>query len=349
MNLLDETVENSNLMAAGEKMVGEMGADEPRSSGDEYTHVAQLYNVCFPSTLQSLRSPCGRSSWFYRKDVSSLFCLNARRRVTAATRSRQERPLLRVTRMSNQQRLQQHVDQLGPWFHNLSLQGIPTAPRHYLGDFPSNFYRLFANTLPNDLSGWSVLDIGCNAGFYSFEMKRRGAASVLGIDSDEKYLAQARFAATVLHQDVQFKRMSVYDVAELGRRFDLVIFMGVFYHLRHPLLALDLLRRFCVGRLLIFQTLQRGSDEVGDVKDDYEFTDATPFHQPDFPRMQFIEGSYAHDASNWWIPNRAASLAMLRAAGFEIIDHPVSEVYLCRPVGGVAVELPRPFAGETRG
>ena len=249
----------------------------------------------------------------------------------------------------SERQTQQRVNQLGPWFHNLSLHGVSTAPTHYLGDFPSNFFRFFADTLPSDLSGWSVLDIGCNAGFYSFEMKRRGAARVLGIDSDAKCLAQARFAATVLNQDVEFKEISVYDVADLDDRFDLVLFMGVFYHLRHPLLALDLLRKFCVGRLLVFQTMQRGSDEVGIVKDDYEFADATPFHQPDLPRMQFIEASYAHDMSNWWIPNRAASEAMLRAAGFEIVAHPVSEVYLCRPVGDGTVDLPRAFAGGARG
>ncbi len=66
---------------------------------------------------------------------------------------------------------------LGPWFHNLHLpDGRQTAPGHPLGDFPSFKWRELAPSLPQDLTGWSALDIGCNAGFYSFELARRGAA-----------------------------------------------------------------------------------------------------------------------------------------------------------------------------
>ena len=77
---------------------------------------------------------------------------------------------------------------LGPWFHNMELRGVPTAPDHFLGDYPGVKFRGFAEVLPADLSGKTVLDIGCNGGFYSIEMKRRGAARVLGIDFDEDYL-----------------------------------------------------------------------------------------------------------------------------------------------------------------
>ncbi len=109
----------------------------------------------------------------------------------------------------------------------------------------------------------SVLDIGCNAGFYSLEMKRRGAARVLGIDTDERYLRQARFAAEVTGLEVEFARLPVWDVAALGERFDLVIFMGVLYHLRHPLLALDLIHEHVAKDLLLFQSDAAG--EQGDL------------------------------------------------------------------------------------
>jgi tRNA (mo5U34)-methyltransferase len=68
--------------------------------------------------------------------------------------------------------------------HNLELAGIATAPNHFLGDYPAFKFRGFADALPADLRGCTVLDIGCNAGFYTFEMKRRGADRVVGIDSD---------------------------------------------------------------------------------------------------------------------------------------------------------------------
>ena len=89
------------------------------------------------------------------------------------------------------------VRELGPWFHNMDLRGVRTAPDHFLGDYPAVKWRGFAHAIPADLQGASVLDIGCNGGFYALEMKRCGAGRVVAIDADEDYLAQARFAAEV--------------------------------------------------------------------------------------------------------------------------------------------------------
>ena len=111
------------------------------------------------------------------------------------------------------ERVRQRAAELGPWFHNMELAGVWTAPDHFLGDFPAVKWRSFADAIPADLTGKTVLDIGCNGGFYSMEMKRRGAARVLGIDFDADYLAQARFAAEIEGLDIEFRQMSVYDVA----------------------------------------------------------------------------------------------------------------------------------------
>jgi tRNA (mo5U34)-methyltransferase len=235
------------------------------------------------------------------------------------------------------------VRELGDWFHNLDLGGVRTAPDHFLGDYPMVKWRRFAHAIPDDLSGKSVLDVGCNGGFYSIEMKRRGAARVVGIDSDERYLAQARFAAEVCGADVELRHLDVYDVAELGTTFDVVLFMGVLYHLRHPLLALDLLREHVVGETLVFQSLLRGSPAVEPVAADYPFAEQELFLRPSFPRLHFIEQRYAGDPTNWWFPNRAGAEAMLRAAGFAIVEQPEDEVFVCRPVArpsAVAAALP---------
>jgi tRNA (mo5U34)-methyltransferase len=222
------------------------------------------------------------------------------------------------------------IHELGDWFQNMELGGVWTAPDHFLGDYPAIKWSAFRDAVPADLTGKSVLEIGCNAGFYSFEMKRRGAARVLGIDSDSGYLAQARFAAEVSGLNVEFREMSVYDVAQLRERFDLVLFMGVLYHLRHPLLALDLIHEHVARDLMIFQSMQRGSKEVVRVEQDYPFSETGVFEQPGYPLMYFVEERYSQDPTNWWIPNRACAEAMLRSAGFDIIDHPEEEVYMCR-------------------
>jgi tRNA (mo5U34)-methyltransferase len=226
--------------------------------------------------------------------------------------------------------IRERVEQLGPWFHNLDLDGVATAPDHFLGDYPRTKFRHFAAAIPADLSGKSVLDIGCNAGFYSLEMKRRGAARVLGIDFDEAYLAQARFAAEVEGAEIEFRRLSVYDVAALGEKFDIVIFMGVLYHLRHPLLALDLIREHVAADLMLFQSMQRGCEEVMPLAENYPFWTAELFEQAGYPKLHFVENRYSDDPTNWWIPNRACAEAMLRSAGFSILSHPEAEVYLCR-------------------
>jgi tRNA (mo5U34)-methyltransferase len=235
-----------------------------------------------------------------------------------------------MTAHLSSQEIRERVDALGPWFHNLDLDGVSTAPGHFLGDYPAVKWKRFAAALPADLTGRTVLDIGCNAGFYSTEMKRRGAARVLGIDSDEDYLAQARFAAEVNEMDIEFRRMSVYDVGAIGETFDVVLFLGVLYHLRHPLLALDLIREHVAGDLLVFQSMQRGSAEIEPLAEDYDFWRTDLFDRPSYPKLHFVERRYAGDPTNWWIPNRACMEAMLRSAGFSIAGHPEDEVYICR-------------------
>jgi tRNA (mo5U34)-methyltransferase len=237
--------------------------------------------------------------------------------------------------------IERRVRELGQWFHNLDLRGVKTAPDHFLGDYPALKWRRFAHALPSDLRGRTVLDVGCNAGFYAIELKKRGADRVVAIDSDPDYLDQARFAAEVSGVDLELFELSVYDVGLLGERFDIVLFLGVLYHLRHPLLALDLIHEHVARDLLVFQSMHRGSAEAEPLEADYAFTEVEVFDRPGFPKLHFIEQRYASDPTNWWAPNRACSQAMLRSAGFTIVAHPEEEVFICRrrerPGGSCAV------------
>lgn len=230
----------------------------------------------------------------------------------------------------NTTEISQRIRAMGKWFHNLNLNGVFTAPDHFLGDFPNIKWKSICKEIPASLKGMSVLDIGCNGGFYSIEMKRRGADYVLGIDVDDRYLNQARFAAETLGTEIEFRKCSVYELDSISGQFDYVIFMGVFYHLRYPLLGLDLAVKKVAGKL-IFQSMLRGSGETQPLAADYSFWHKDIFLDPTFPAMFFIEKEYCSDPTNWWIPNRSAAEAMLRSAGLEILSHPEDETWICEP------------------
>jgi len=221
---------------------------------------------------------------------------------------------------------------LGPWFHNLHLpDGRRTAPEHPLGDFPAFKWRQLEQALPRDLHGWTALDVGCNAGFYSFELARRGA-KVLGVDADERYLRQARWARAQLGLDdrVELRRMQVYDLLSLRERFDLVLFLGVLYHLRYPLLALDAVARRA-RRLVAVQTLTTPDSSPVDPPTDLSLDERERLRDAGWPALAFVERSLAGDPTNWWVPNEACAEAMLRSAGLQIVARPGHELWVCRP------------------
>jgi tRNA (mo5U34)-methyltransferase len=161
-------------------------------------------------------------------------------------------------------------------------------------------------------------------------MKQRGASRVVSIDSDPVYLKQAQFAAQATEYDIECCLLDVYNVAQLKEKFDIVLFMGVLYHLRYPLLALDLLYEHVVKDTLVFQSMIRGSRTVATLKENYPFSETEVFQREGFPVMHFVERRYADDPTNWWVPNRACVEAMLRSAGFEIVEHPEEEIFICR-------------------
>ena len=224
------------------------------------------------------------------------------------------------------------IASLAPWFHNLHLpDGEQTAPDHPLGDFPQVKWRQIEPYVAADLHGQRVLDIGCNAGFYSFELARRGA-NVVAIDIDPHYLRQANWAAERfgLQGRIHFHQASVYDLAGSGQCFDIVWFLGVLYHLRHPLLALDILHELTVQQMFL-QTMTMPGDMVVSPPAAIGLEQRTELTQRGWPCMAFIERELAEDPTNWWAPNHACVEAMLRSAGFRVSARPGHEIYLCEP------------------
>src|SRR5437660_5167301 len=136
--------------------------------------------------------------------------------------------------MMTREEILARVERLGPWFHCIDLgDGIATKTVSAIGEpveHPRPTWEKVRACLPENIEGKSVLDVGCNAGFYAVELKRRGAARVVGVDSQRNLIRQAEFVREVLSLDIEYRRASVYDLdpRALGQ-FDITLALGLIY------------------------------------------------------------------------------------------------------------------------
>jgi tRNA (mo5U34)-methyltransferase len=222
------------------------------------------------------------------------------------------------------------------WYHSIPLGDGVVTPG--VDDTPSRLSKIH---MPDDLSGKTVLDVGAWDGFFSFEAERRGASRVLATDSfswsGEGWGTKDGFelARRTLGSRVEDRELDVLDLSpDSVGVFDVVFFLGVLYHMKHPLLALE--RVSSVTReLLIMST----------------FVDATWTRRPAaafYPRAEANS-----DPTNWWGPNPGAVVAMLETAGFtrvDVVDGPTPlgsrlKVGVRRRLGGGAPILPTLWQG----
>jgi tRNA (mo5U34)-methyltransferase len=187
------------------------------------------------------------------------------------------------------------VKSLG-WYHSIALPGGEITPGLQTSDQLPRRVRMFP--IPDDLRGKRVLDIGAWDGWFSFEMERRGA-NVVAVDAvqSDKFL----YAREKLGSKVQYHVIDVYDLSpsDLGV-FDIVLFLGVLYHLKHPLLALE---RVCAMStdLVCVESLVMNDG----------------FNPEAIPVMEFYETTeLGGQFDNWLAPNVACLMAFCRTAGF---------------------------------
>jgi tRNA (mo5U34)-methyltransferase len=219
------------------------------------------------------------------------------------------------------------IKELGPWFHNMNLTGDLWTNPTWEGsgpDYPLVRWQVIEPVLPA-VRGMNCLDIGCSSGFFSLKLKELGASHVLGIDHGEqdRAIAQAKFAAKTVGYDIDFRDLSVYDLPSTGTTFDVVLFMGVFYHLRHPMLALDAVRAVAKNHM-VFQTITTRHKQSGHQREWIDCPAGARDAQlksdligKDAPVLRYVEGALDGDDSCWFVPSAEAVLSMLRSAGFE--------------------------------
>ena len=231
-------------------------------------------------------------------------------------------------------KLLEELPSLGLWHHAIDLgDGISTSPNPEATYNPELRWKLIEPYLPEDLSGKSVLDLGCNSGFFSVKMKQRGASRVVAVDTFPTAIRQTKFLEkwfNVNFETVQ-EEAHVYCLTT-EERFDYVIYLGLFYHLKYPILVLDRLAEMTKSKLF-FQTIFVPPN-IQDFIPQEDYTKAemnTTINTLDFPRMMFLEGKFNNNLSTWWVSNQAAVISILRSARLKIIAKLEKGVYVCEP------------------
>ncbi len=217
--------------------------------------------------------------------------------------------------------LRQRVASAGWWYQRIDLgDGICTAdePRYH-----EIVWQRIEPTLPRRLGGATVLDVGCNAGYFAIELKRRGAGRVLGIEPVRLHLEQAILCRDALGLDIEYLPLDAHELATIDGTFDVVVFTGILYHLKSPLLVLEQLGRLCRD-LVVVET----ECILEDARNVVHARQGPPGAVvPTACRrgcMKFVEGAELNgDPSNWWIPDTECVVGMLRSTGFRFFSSPV--------------------------
>jgi len=234
-------------------------------------------------------------------------------------------------------KLLEELSNLGPWYHEIDLgHGIKTEAMANVAYNPEKRWKLMEPHIPKDLTGKTVIDLACNDGYFSIQMKKRGAKRVVGVDNREENLKKCDFLCRWFDVEVETILADVQTYClTTDERFDYVFCLGLFYHLKYPVLVLDRIAEMTKSRLF-FQTIRIDGPKVSNFipKDDY--TGVNKFNEindeKEFPKMFFIEKKFNGVLRNFWIPNDAAIYGLLRSAGMKIIARaaPVP-LFICEP------------------
>jgi tRNA (mo5U34)-methyltransferase len=193
------------------------------------------------------------------------------------------------------------------WFHRIELGPEIVTPGW--SDPKSEKLPYFG--LPDDMRGMRVLDIGCSEGFFSFEAERRGANEVIAIDSMPESVRRFNICRAALGSSAVAFLTSVYDLNPRAfGTFDLVMFFGVLYHLRHPLLALEKVCDVCSGTVLL-QTNGFEDPALGDSSCARFYPRGIQSGPPDKP---------VFDVTVFWMPNSSCVRDMMNHVGFVDVE-----------------------------
>lgn len=261
--------------------------------------------------------------------------------------------------------IQVRLTRMKPWHHNVELApGLWSNPR--MGDHPVKRWQLIEPYVPQDLSGKTVLDVGCSSGYFSIKFKQRGAKRVIALDVVDSAIEEAHMLSDIFQTPIDIVQQDLYTfLHENELNFDYVIFLGLFYHLRDPIFALDHLKQITRERLY-FQTLVRNDARLHNlfkrwlfafyqlgvlikqrtpgkavrsaintivqplsIPENITMRDSYLLSHPDFPKMYFIQRRMNEDSTNWWVGETASIRAILESSGFSCITQLSPDTFVC--------------------
>src|SRR5262249_18000604 len=147
--------------------------------------------------------------------------------------------------------IEAQVRELGWWYQHFMLpSGVWTGAGRPPSYRPDDRWKLLEPFVPDDLSGKTVLDVGGNAGYFSVQMKKRGAKRCVLVEPYVEFVKQARFVAECFDVKLEIVNQDIHTYClTTEERFDYVLFLGLFYHLKYPGIVLDRLAEIAKQRM----------------------------------------------------------------------------------------------------
>ena len=199
--------------------------------------------------------------------------------------------------------IEEKIKELGPWYQNIELSCGKFTVKEEMPPARGINWQTLLDAMPQDLSDLSVLDIGCNAGAFSIEAKKRNASRVVGIDYSDHFINQAIFCANNLELDIEYQKSSVEDYLKDCDAFDITLLIGVFYHLRSP---------HSIAKMLYEKTNKMCIVETR--------ATTVEFLESEFGIIQNPRPKITHSGSTW-INYKAVNDIFIDYAGFSSVEY----------------------------
>lgn len=222
------------------------------------------------------------------------------------------------------QELRALFDNLKPWHHLVYVHGIPTKIESAWGeplDHPLALWKKIKPCLPV-LHDKKILDVGCNDGFFVFKCRQLGASSVLGVEVSPHFYNHAVLLNKILRLgNCEFKLLSAYDIEPSLGSFDITLLLGVFYHLKNPLKALEKISAVTTELLILESAIRNSNIDIANRKNGVMGE----------PMMEFVnQPTEAQEPGpNWWIPNTECLCSIMQFCGFSSVE--VCDEYILPP------------------